>query len=108
MMTNVRQLRQVLKALGDDTRLRMVNILQYGELTVKDICGILGIKQPTASKHLVRLRLLRIVRDRRSGNRVHYALNPDSLQERTVKLILTKFKGLEGFKKDAARIGRSR
>ena len=100
----LKRLRQILKALAEDTRLRIVNILQYKELTVKDICTILRVKQPTISKHLVRLRLLRIVRDRREGNYVYYGLFRDSGNGKIARSILSKFKNLEVFKHDLAKI----
>lgn len=43
---------QALKALADPTRLRLVALLSHGELTVGELCRILGQSQPRVSRHL--------------------------------------------------------
>jgi len=42
----------VLKSASEPTRLRMIALLAAGELSVKDICDILGQSQPRVSRHL--------------------------------------------------------
>jgi len=101
---NLRRLRQILKVLGDDTRLRIINVLNRRELTVKDICNILKINQPAISKHLFRLRLLKIVLDRREGNFMYYRLNTDSDEGEIVKFILSRFSEVKTFLVDRAYI----
>jgi len=98
----LKTLRQIFKACAEDTRLRIINVLAEGELTVKDICAILKIRQPTASKHLARLRLLKVVFDRRKGNLVFYRLNknPDFPQHRITGFIVSEFKATETFASD--------
>lgn len=49
------KLSQVFRALGDDTRLRMLGLLSKKQLCVCQISETLGISQPNASKHLRRL-----------------------------------------------------
>ncbi len=41
-----------LKAIGEETRLRIVGVLRHGELTVTDLTEILGQSQPRVSRHL--------------------------------------------------------
>ncbi|MFC1668329.1 ArsR/SmtB family transcription factor [Chlamydiota bacterium] len=72
---NLKRLRQILKALADDTRLRILNVLFVKELSVSQLCEILRINQPSISKHLLRLRLLTLVNDRRDGNNMYYSFN---------------------------------
>lgn len=43
---------QALKGLADPTRLRLVALLSHGELTVGELCRILGQSQPRISRHL--------------------------------------------------------
>ena len=43
---------QSLKGLADPTRLRLLALLGHGELTVGEICRILGHSQPRVSRHL--------------------------------------------------------
>ncbi|MFH1062858.1 MAG: metalloregulator ArsR/SmtB family transcription factor [Candidatus Omnitrophota bacterium] len=82
MSINVKSIRSVLKACAEDTRLRILNLLDTKEVTVKVICQTLAISQSVASKHLSRLRLIKLVVDRRCGNLVYYRLtkNVDSFQ----------------------------
>ena len=42
----------VLRAVGEETRLRIVTLLQHGELSVTDLTDILGQSQPRISRHL--------------------------------------------------------
>lgn len=102
----IRKTRQILKALAEDTRLRIVNLLKEGKLNVTDICEVLGKKQSTVSKHLTRLRLTGIVIDKRSGNNVYYLLNKSKDKE-YVHFLDTVIKGLsdiEVFRKDEKKL----
>lgn len=71
---HIRKARQILKALSDDTRLRVVGLLKKDELTVTEICRALNRNQSIVSKHLTRMRLVGIVGDRRKGLNVYYRL----------------------------------
>ena len=62
------------KALADDTRLRILALLQAGEICVCDIHGSLGLPQPTVSRHLAYLRKSGLVVGRKDGLWVHYRL----------------------------------
>ena len=89
-----------MKALADDTRLRIVSLLCHQEMTVKRICNTLRVSQSTTSKHLTRLRLLKIVIDRRQGNFIYYKLNRDSDQGKIVNFIISRFGDGETFSDD--------
>lgn len=62
------------RALGDRTRLRIVNLLARGSLCVCDIQRILEQPQSSVSRHLALLRSADLIRDRRDGMRTFYAL----------------------------------
>ncbi|MFP4115449.1 MAG: ArsR/SmtB family transcription factor [Spirochaetales bacterium] len=63
-----------LKALADETRLRIVNILeQADELCACEIEAVLDLNQSNASRHLSRLRGAGIAVASRDGHWVHYA-----------------------------------
>jgi len=64
------------KALADGTRLRILGLLQSGEICVCDIHGSLGLPQPTVSRHLAYLRKAGLVQGRKQGLWVHYRLAP--------------------------------
>ena len=70
----VETLEELLKALADDTRLRILALVAGGEICVCDIHGALGIPQPTASRHLACLRRAGLVAARKDGLWVHYRL----------------------------------
>jgi ArsR family transcriptional regulator len=65
----------IFAALGEPTRLRIVHALSVGELCVGDLATVLGMAVPAVSQHLRVLRDLRIVRNRRVGKMVYYALD---------------------------------
>ena len=57
----------VLRAIGEETRLRIVALLQHGELTVSDLTDILGQSQPRISRHLKLLADAGVVDKHREG-----------------------------------------
>lgn len=62
------------KALGDPTRLRMLNLLFEEPLCVCSIEQVLGLSQPAASRHLATLRGAGILRAERRAQWVYYAI----------------------------------
>lgn len=66
------------KALADQTRLRILNLLvQYPELCVCELTDALGLAQPKISRHLAILRETSLLQDRKLGLWVHYRLHPE-------------------------------
>ncbi len=68
------RLDEMLKAAADPTRLRLLNLLRLGGICVCDLQAVLGIPQPTVSRHLAALRHGGLVTDVRRGTRMIYAL----------------------------------
>ncbi|MFW2335170.1 ArsR/SmtB family transcription factor [Ilumatobacter sp.] len=64
----------VLRAVGEETRLRIVLVLRHGELTVTDLTEILGQSQPRISRHLKLLAEAGVVDRHREGTRVYFEL----------------------------------
>ena len=62
------------QALGDPTRLRILNLLAAGDLCVCYFVEILGDPQPKISRHLAYLRRAGVVDARREGKWIHYRL----------------------------------
>jgi DNA-binding transcriptional ArsR family regulator len=62
------------RAISDETRVRMLKLLEGGELCVCDIMEILGLRQSTASKHLGILRTAGLVESRKEGTWSYYKL----------------------------------
>ena len=75
------RLERAFHALSDAKRLRILEILQAGECCVCDLAGSLEIRQSLLSFHLRTLRDAGLVRDRKEGRWVHYALDEAALRE---------------------------
>ncbi len=69
----------LLKALADETRLRVLSLVQEAEdLCSCEIEAILGLTQSNTSRHLTRLRYAGLVRSYKRGQWVHFRLAPDT------------------------------
>jgi len=71
---------QLFKALADETRLRILNLLCRRELCVCQIVEVLGVGQSKASRHLATLRHAGLVTDRREGLWMYYSLSDPSVE----------------------------
>jgi ArsR family transcriptional regulator len=71
----MKELVQMYKALADETRLRIVFLLQTGgELCVCDLMAVLNLPQSTVSRHLAYMRSSGLVSDTRKGVWMYYRL----------------------------------
>lgn len=73
--TSVQLLAETFRALSDPTRVRILDALSHAELCVCDVATLLGLSQSAVSHQLRVLRGLRLVRSRRDGRMVFYALD---------------------------------
>jgi ArsR family transcriptional regulator len=72
---------RIFKALGDETRLRIMALLMNGrELCVCDIMAALELPQSTVSRHLSYLRSTGLVDDRRQGVWMYYKFNGEKIE----------------------------
>ncbi len=70
------------KALGDETRQRILQILQdEGEKCVSDLVDAFDVSQPTISHHLSFLKQTDLVTSRRDGKQIYYRVNQDNISE---------------------------
>jgi ArsR family transcriptional regulator len=69
------------KVLGDLTRVRMLNALARAELCVCDLAALVGLSESAVSHQLRLLRTMRVVRSRRAGRLVFYALDDAHIME---------------------------
>jgi len=72
---SVLTLAETFRVLGDPTRVRLLDALSHGELCVCDLATLLGLSESATSHQLRLLRTLRLVRARRAGRMVFYALD---------------------------------
>lgn len=70
----------VFKLLADQTRLRIIWALLHGEHSVNELADHVGVRPPAVSQHLSKLRLAHLVRMRRDGTRIFYALENEHIQ----------------------------
>ncbi len=74
------------KALSDETRLRIIKLLEQGELCVCDITAALDLVQPKVSFHLNVLKEAGFIKDRKEGKWIHYGLADKDLFRRMLVL----------------------
>ena len=92
-------------ALGDETRLRLLNLMRDREICVSSFTGTLGQSQPLISRHLAYLRNSGLVEARRDGKWMHYSIS-GKLDTNTNRLMAELFNwmgGQEGLQQDRKR-----
>lgn len=106
---DVRPLSQLFRALGDETRLRIVALLAHGELCVCHIEKALDLSQPNVSRQLGILRSAGVVEARREGTWVYYSITEQShaLVESQLETLTKAFGAERSLKTDHARLRKS-
>ena len=69
------------KALADETRQKILEMLLNGEMRVGDIVDKFSMSQPTISHHLSVLKQFGLVASRKEGKQVFYTINRDNVIE---------------------------
>ncbi len=80
----------IFKALSDETRLRIIKLLERGELCVCDLVAALDMSQPKVSFHLNVLKEAGLIKDRKQGKWSHYRIEPDDMFRRMLILSVTE------------------
>ena len=106
---DVRPLSQLFRALGDETRLRILALLSHGELCVCHLETALDLSQPNVSRQLGVLRAAGVVDSRRDGTWVYYSISEQShaLVESQLETLTKAFGAERALKADHARLLRS-
>jgi ArsR family transcriptional regulator len=101
---------EVLKALGDATRLRILNLLQKETLCVCDLEAVLKLSQSNASRHLTKLKYAKLIMSEKQAQWVYYQVDATSLERYPfVRELLTRELGkLPYCQKDEARLKKYR
>jgi len=99
---------KIIKALGDETRLRILKLLLKRELCVCELEAALNMSQSKVSRHLTVLRSLGLVEDRREGVWIFYSLfKPQNDFERSViQIVRNSLYGSELTSRDEKRLKR--
>lgn len=97
-------LEDVLKALSDETRLRIINLLYEGELCVCDVMEVLQISQAKASRHLIYLKNAGLAKDRKQAQWAYYSLLKDEKLKFIDSLVYDNLRKLEAYNNDLANL----
>lgn len=76
----------IFKALSEEIRLRIIKLLERGELCVCDIVAALDMVQPKVSFHLAVLKEAGFIKDRKQGRWTHYSLDDSDYFKRFLLL----------------------
>ena len=82
----MQNLYNLFKALSDETRLRILKLLERGEICVCDIVTALDMSQPKVSFHLNVLKEAGFIKDRKDGRWIHYRLDETDIFRRFLLL----------------------
>ena len=84
------ELEDILKAMADEKRLRIIKLLEQRPLCVCEIAFVLGVTQPAVSKHLKKMREAGIIDSKQDGFWTNYYLKRENAY---VKVLLRNVKG---------------
>ncbi len=93
----------IFKALSDETRLKVIKLLEHGELCVCDITAALDMSQSKVSFHLGILKNAGLLKNRKEGKWMHYALDDSDYLKRLLTLSV-----IQGVLDDTLRTDRER
>jgi ArsR family transcriptional regulator len=80
------------KALADETRQDLLQMLLEGEKCVSDLVEAFATSQPTISHHLALLKNLGLVSSRKEGKHVYYSIHHENVVE-CCGMLIAKFEG---------------
>ena len=102
-------MQQFFQALGDNTRLRLLNLMGEQEVCVCYFVEILGLPQPKISRHLAYLRKAGIVSVRRQGKWMHYriVMPPHIGATRVLRQTLKSLQEDKAMQADCARLAKA-
>lgn len=73
---------EIFKALADETRVKIMLMLNTRPRPVSEIVDLFNLAQPTISRHLTLLKQSGLVTSRRKGQQVIYSLNEEALRDK--------------------------
>jgi ArsR family transcriptional regulator len=107
--TSAEALEELFQALGDRTRLRLLNLMADGEVCVCFFVEVLDQPQPKISRHLAYLRSAGLVAARREAKWMHYAITPpeDATVRAALDAVMATLKADREMQKDRAALARA-
>ncbi len=106
---DVQPIARLFRALGDETRVRIVALLTHGELCVCHIESALDLSQPNVSRQMSVLKAARVVAPRRDGNWIYYRLadQPDP-ECRRILAAIKAFAAQDELRQDLMRLRKAK
>lgn len=95
---------KIFKALSDETRMRILKLLEKGELCVCDIVAALDMVQPKVSFHLGVLKEAGLIKDRKQGKWIHYSLDDSDIFRRFLILSILERTSEDVIQEDRKRL----
>ena len=100
----MQDLLNIYKALSEEIRLRIIKLLEHGELCVCDIVAALDMIQPKVSFHLVVLKEAGLIKDRKQGKWTHYSIDDSDIFRRFLLLSALERTSSEAIEQDKRRL----
>jgi len=72
---------EVLKALADETRMRILHLLHKETLCVCELVEVLKISQSNASRHITKLKNVRLITGEKQAQWVYYRVDDKTLEK---------------------------
>lgn len=94
---------QTTKALADDTRLRILGVLEASPLSVNELLDILGMGQSRVSRHLKILADAGILESRREGTRIFYSIASAKKEWPLLRAVFSELNG-NGYEADRQKL----
>jgi ArsR family transcriptional regulator len=107
--TSAEALEELFQALGDRTRLRLLNLMANGEVCVCFFIEVLDQPQPKISRHLAYLRNAGLVAARREAKWMHYTITPpmDATVRAALDAVMAALKADREMQKDRDALARA-
>jgi DNA-binding transcriptional ArsR family regulator len=83
-MQQMKELVNLFKALGDQTRMRLLRAIASGmadQISVNDLAKMLQVSQPTVSQHLRILKNVDLIEPERDGYHIYYRINLETMEK---------------------------
>jgi ArsR family transcriptional regulator len=105
MLADMKRIEDILKAFADRNRLRIVHLLSRKKMCVCELAFVLGITQPSVSRHLKKLKDAGIIADEPEGYWTNYRLKeqPGLVVESIMRCIQEESSKDEIFSRDLKR-----
>jgi len=100
----MQEILSIFKALSDETRLRILKLLEHGELCVCDLFSALDMVQPKVSFHLSVLKDAGLIVDRKEVRWVHYRFDDTDILRRFMLLTVMERVSEDVIRDDRARL----